>query len=151
MKQINSHYQALLAPLYPAYSIDLAMDIEEVIGVLDARVTNAKKVAENLNEKFFFFITEKDDEELTESNAIGTIRFTCEDALLPTCMPDQIGVIISVKGKTFVCYYDENANMCIGFNGALYCYSDNPTWVDDYNELYWFIFEQIDPIDGDIE
>ena len=153
LKQIVSHYQAVGKPTLPPFDIGISLDIEEVTGIIYEKIPSHIKIENiiaGLNEKFKYFIVEKEVPEFNETEAIGLLRFTRQDELLPTALPNHIGVEISVKGKTFICYYDENNHLNIGHNGGLYCFSESQSWGDDFQEVYWFVFEHIVPNEEDI-
>ena len=150
MKQIPSHYQAVLPSTTPAFNFEKAIGIDNLLDILTDYYEDTVDACKEMNELYQFFIPYEDEfeseEDLLLANLkIGKIKFIDDDDKLPTANSESIGAIVSLCGKEYIIFIDDNLNMCVGHNGELCCFSESDSFIDDCNELYWYLFGGIYP------
>lgn len=142
MRQVLSHYQAIIPNNSVAFDLSHTIGIEGVIDLLNTYVDD-KEVA-SINEQLHFFVPIMVMFEEDLIGAVGTIRFSREYHLFPTMEEHQLGAIVSYLGKEFILFYDSELRLNIGYNGSLYCFEDSKTYHDDAEIIYSVCCEQID-------
>lgn len=154
MKQLLSHYQAVLSPSIHSLIVDeesLSSPFEltyinslDIFSVLDVLLSHRIRDKTELNKKYQYLF----DEELIEtlgSDIWFKLEFINDDHLLPTANPNALGLKLSTGGKEIIVYYDDEHSLNIGYDKALYKYENARVNLDDSESLFWFIVENVFP------
>lgn len=148
-KQIPGHYQAVQRTVFNPFSINDSVDVESLMGFLydvhtepDAWAEEAEYFTENMR----FFVPDFDEyNEDPESCIIGRIKLSREASLFPTMHANGLGAVISICGREYAVCYNAEGEFTIGHRDVLYCFSNSSCWADDVNEFYWFVVENTIP------
>lgn len=152
-KQIPGHYQAVQRTTSSVFDVEQTTDVECLMSLFFDNKSGQRYSDEDIatfNRSWKFFVADLDELEDTPNDVvIGTIKFSREASLFPTMNAGDMGCIISLLGREYTICYNAEGEFTIGHNGVLYCFSNSESWVDDINEFYWFVIENIIPDNGE--
>lgn len=143
MRQVLSHYQAVIPNNTIPFDLSRAIGIDGLIDLLTQESIDDDDVAV-LNDQIRFIVPVMVMFEEDLLGDIGTIRLTREHHLFPTMEEHQLGAVIRYLGKEFVVFYDSELRLNIGCNGSLYCFDDSKTYSDDQEIIYSICCEHVD-------